>query len=438
MLGRRRTMADRRRCVVTGAGAVTPLGLDLKSTWDGVVNCRSGVSLISVFNPETFPVRIAGEVKGFDESIYISRDNEYLDIMSRATKYAIAAATMAVGSAKIDIKEIDPAGLGVSIGTGEAYAGLDEFDRIFGAENVYGSFITNKYRAESYAGGGRLWPIHHSANMAASLVATTFNAQGPNSTSATACASSGHAIGKAMRFIESGEADVVLAGGCEGIINEFSVAGFNALSTLSLRNDEPEKASRPFDLKRDGFILAEGAGMMVLEELGHAKARGAEILAELSGYGCSSNAYRITDSPPDGRGAALSMTLALEDGGKGIDDVDYINAHGTSTMLNDRCETRSIKSVFGDLAYKVPVSSNKSMFGHMISASGAVEAIVSVLAINNNLVPATINQEYSDPDCDLDYVPNTPRETRVDVVLSNSFAFGGQNVSLLIERFRDR
>lgn len=427
----------KKRCVITGMGAVTSLGLDLASTWDGIVNSRSGVSKLTLFNPDTFPTQIGGEVKGFDEKKYISADNEYRDFMSRATKYGIAAATMAIEAAKLDLKKIDSSMFGVSIGTCEDYAGLEQFGEIFGAENVYNSFKTNKYLAESYVSKGKIWPIRRNANIATSLMAVMFGANGPSNTSSTACASSGHAIGKAMRFIEAGDADIMIAGGCEGIISEFSVAGFGLLGALSVRNDEPEKASRPFDLKRDGFILAEGSAIMIIEELSHAKARNAEIIAELVGFGCSSNAYRITDSPPDGKGAVLSMNWALKDAGKTVDDIDYINAHGTSTLLNDKCETVSIKTVFGDKAYTTPVSSNKSMLGHTIAASAAVEAVISVCAIKNNIIPATLNLDNPDPACDLDYVPNKARESEVNAVLSNSFAFGGQNVSLVIVDFKE-
>lgn len=430
-------MTKRRQCVITGMGAVTSLGLDIESTWEGIANCRSGVSKIALFNTETFPTKIAGEVKGFDITKFIPDDYELRDYMSRTTSYGIAAARMAIESAKINTKKIDPAKFGISVGTGEEHANLKQFGTVFGAESVYNSFLSNQYSPENYNNLGKIWSVRRSASMAASHLSIMFNAHGPNNTSVTACTSSGHAIGKAMRFIEAGDTDIMLAGGCEGLISEFTVAGFGLLGALSTRNDEPQKASRPFDLKRDGFILAEGAGMIVLEEFEHAKARGANILAKLTGFGCSSNAYRITDSPPDGKGAVLSMTWALEDAKKTISDIDYINAHGTSTLLNDRCETISVKKVFGDMAYKIPVSSNKSMLGHMIAASASVEAIISVLAIKNNLIPATLNLEYPDPDCDLDYVPNTPREKKVDAVLSNSFAFGGQNVSLLIERYND-
>lgn len=430
-------MSKDRRIVITGMGTVTSLGIDLKSTWEGIVNCKSGVSRIALFNADTFPAKIAGEVKGFNVTKYIPEGYEFSDFMSRATKYGVGAAVMAIESAKINLKKIDTERFGVSVGTGEEHASLDQFDSVFGAENVYQSFVTDRYSTENFSALGKIWPVRRNANMAASHLSILFNAQGPSNTSVTACASSGHAIGKAMRFIESGDADIMLAGGCEGLISEFTVAGFSLLGALSTRNDEPEKASRPFDLKRDGFILAEGGGMLVLEELAHAKARGANIIAELTGYGCSSNAFRITDSPPDGRGASLSMTWALKDAGKTIEDIDYINAHGTSTMLNDKCETISIKNVFGKRAYKIPVSSNKSMLGHMIAASGAVEAIISVLTIKNALVPATLNLDNPDPACDLDYVPNLPRGQEVNVVLSNSFAFGGQNVSLVIEKFRE-
>ncbi len=427
----------KRRCVVTGMGAITSLGNDIDKTWDGIVNSRSGVARIKLFDPETFPTQIAGEVKDFDERKYIYADNEYLDYMSRTVKYGIAAAKMAVESAKIDTTKVDSSKFGVSVGTGEEHAELQQFDTVFGAENVYNSFVTEKYLTERYSDVGEIWPIRRNGNMAAAHLAIMFNAKGPSNTSVTACASSGHAIGKALRYIESGDADIMLAGGCEGLISEFTVAGFGLLGALSVRNDEPERASRPFDRKRDGFILAEGGGMMVLEELEHAKARGANIIAELVGFGCSSNAYRITDTPPDGKGAVLSMRSALKDAGKTVEDIDYINAHGTSTLLNDKSETASIKTTFGEHASKTPVSSSKSLLGHMIAASGAVEAMISVLSMKHNLLPPTLNLENPDPDCDLDYVPNKVREAEVNVVLSNSFAFGGQNVSLILEKFKE-
>jgi 3-oxoacyl-[acyl-carrier-protein] synthase II len=255
------------------------------------------------------------------------------------------------------------------------------------------------------------------------------------SSSSTACASSTHAIGKALRLIEHGDADIVIAGGTDSCLSEFSVAGFYLLGALSENNEHPEKASRPFDLKRNGFVLAEGAGILILEELQHALKRGAPIIAELKGFGTSSNAYRITDSPPDGRGPDQAMQSALEDAGLKPGDIDHINAHGTSTLINDRSETLSIKKIFEEAAYTIPISANKSMLGHPIASAGAIELIISVLTIHNNIIPPTINYEVPDPDCDLDYVPNEPRAGEVNTVLSNSFAFGGQNASLVVARY---
>jgi 3-oxoacyl-[acyl-carrier-protein] synthase II len=274
--------------------------------------------------------------------------------------------------------------------------------------------------------------------MTSHIVSIFFNLQGPLSSSSTACASATHAIGKAMRLIEHGDVDIMIAGGTDSCLSEFSVAGFYLLGALSEDNEEPQKASRPFDLKRNGFVLAEGAGILILEELQHALKRGAPILAELKGYGTSSNAYRITDSPPDGRGPDQAMQSALDDACMSPGSISHINSHGTSTMLNDRSETISIKKVFGDSAYQIPICANKSMIGHPIAGAGAIELIISVLSITKGIIPPTINYEVPDPDCDLDYVPNEARECAVETVLSNSFAFGGQNASLVVARYQEQ
>jgi 3-oxoacyl-[acyl-carrier-protein] synthase II len=282
----------------------------------------------------------------------------------------------------------------------------------------------------------RRWSFKRKADIPSKLLAITCGAQGPVDTSHTACSSSGHAIGKAKRMIENGDCNVVITGGHCAMISEFAVAGFHLLGTLSTRNDEPQRASRPFDLDRDGFVIGEGAGILVLEELNHALRRGARIYAELAGYGSSSNSYRLTDTPPDGKGGDIAMQRALEDAGLDASGVGYINAHGTATLLNDRSETLAIKHVFGHRAHNIPVSSSKSMIGHLVCASSAAELIITVMAVKENIIPPTINLEHPDPLCDLDYVPNTARRQELGAALSNSFAFGGQNASLVVAKFK--
>jgi 3-oxoacyl-[acyl-carrier-protein] synthase II len=424
-----------KRVVITGIGAVTPLGLDVKSTWEGLIEGRSGVSYITLFDASTFPVRIAGEVKNFHLNGF-GFDPYLIDFMSRATKFSLAATWMAIEDSKLNLRDINPARFGVSLGTNEEHVHLNQLDEVYGEILSYQALLSgSNYYFDTSKPLGRIWPVRRAANTPTSLLSLIFNAQGPMNTSATACASSGHAIGRAMRMIESGEADVMIAGGCESMISEFAIAGFGLLGALSRNNDEPEKASRPFDRNRDGFVLSEGAGILILEELSHAQKRGANILAELTGYGSSSNAYRITDSTPDGSGADICMLAALKDAHRSSEEIDYINAHGTSTLSNDRSETRAIKKVFKKMAHEIPISSNKSMLGHLIASSSAVELIISILTIQHNVIPPTVNLTHPDPECDLDYVPNIFRKKAVNTVLSNSFAFGGQNASLIVERY---
>ncbi len=427
----------KRRIVVTGMGAVTPLGKTLEITWENLMKAQSGIDRISIFDASSFPVKIAAEVKDFDEKS-LNIPEEILPFASRSTKFALSACQEAFENANLDLDTINPEMLGISLGGNEETSKLADFSNAFRNDNLL-SALHN--RDLSYFNDSRylaqIWALRRCAHTTANIISIIYNAQGPVSTSSTACASSAQAIGKALRMIEHGDADIMIIGGSDSIITEFSVAGFGLLGALSKNNDNPEQASRPFDLKRDGFILGEGAGILILEELSHAKARGANIIAELTGFGSSSNAYRITDSPPDGRGADQSMRSALRDAGRDPEDIDYINAHGTSTLINDRSETQAIKKVFGDAAYGIPISSNKSMLGHLIASAGTIEMIVSALTIQRNLIPPTINYEVPDPDCDLDYVPNEPRTYEVDAVLSNSFAFGGQNASLVIERYYD-
>ena len=429
----------RRRVVITGMGAITPLGNDLKTTWQAVINGSSGIGLITRFDASTFPVKIAGEVRDFQfDCSLLPRDCSGL--VGRSAQLGIAAARMALEDAGLALPAEEQPVMGISLGADEEYIPLRMIPSFFNRDYVYRAYADpwtllmrrrcrNLLLRESFfpSAGGRIWARQYTAVL--------FNLRGPASTVHTACSSSGHAIGQAKRFIESGDCDIALAGGHCSMLTEHAVAGFYLLGTLSTRNDDPLRASRPFDRTRDGFVMSEGAGMLILEELSHAQKRGARIYAELTGCGSSSNAYRITDSPPDGRGGDLCMKRALADAGKDITAIDYINAHGTATVLNDKSETLSIKNVFGPRAYKIPVSSTKSMHGHLVNATSAVELIITVLAVRDNIIPPTTNLTVPDPACDLDYVPNTAREKTVRAALSNSLAFGGQNIALVVEKF---
>ncbi|MBW1839231.1 MAG: beta-ketoacyl-[acyl-carrier-protein] synthase family protein [Deltaproteobacteria bacterium] len=425
----------RRRVVITGMGAVTPLGSNLKTTWDNLMKAKSGIDHISLFDASSFPVKIAAEVKDFDESS-IEVPEELENFTGRATKFCLSATQEAIENACLDLDTIDPTMLGISMGGNEETSKFSDLTDAYKVDNILDSMNRQDlsyFNNSNYL--GQIWAVRRGAHTTSNILSILYNAQGPVSTSSTACASSTQAIGKAMRVIEHGDADIMITGGCDSIITEFSVAGFGLLGALSQNNDTPERASRPFDLKRDGFVLGEGTGIFIMEELSHALKRGAKIHAEITGFGTSSNAYRITDSPPDGRGPDHSMRSALQDAGLSPEDIDYINAHGTSTLVNDRSETQAIKKVFGEAAYGMPISSNKSMLGHLIASAGAIELIVSVLTIQKSIIPPTINYEMPDPDCDLDYVPNEPRKHEVNAVLSNSFAFGGQNASLVVEGY---
>lgn len=425
----------KRRAVITGLGLVTPLGLNVKSTWENLVKGQSGIGYISIFDASTFPVRIAAEVKNFDDSS-ISVPATARDFVGRATRFCLAAAQEAMNSAQLKPGSIDPSRVGISLGASEETYTLSRFDDAFVAEDIYNLLAHNDMshfkRAKHL---GQIWPLRKSAHITSQIVSIAYGVKGPASASSTACASSTHAVGKAMRMIEYGDADMVIAGGADSCISEFSVAGFYLLGALSENNKNPAQASRPFDLKRNGFVLAEGAGILIVEELQHALGRGAPIVAELKGFGATSNSYRITDSPPDGRGPDQAMQSAIDDSGLQPGDVDHINAHGTSTVINDRSETLAIKKVFGERAYRIPITANKSMLGHSIAGAGAIELIISVLTIRNGMIPPTINYQVKDPDCDLDYVPNEKRICEVKTVLSNSFAFGGQNASLVVSRY---
>ncbi len=440
-------IAAMRRVVVTGMGMVTPVGADLESTWSSLQEGRSGVGPITLFDAETFPTKIAAEVSGFDLGSYID-DAPRWDDYNRNTKFAIAAARMAIDNSGIlDLKSLDPARFGVYLGSGE---GQQDFPRFIDLVNLTTvrrprpgepaeqGVIAVDTAAFTRNGLKMLHPIREAEQepgTPAGHLASLFGARGPNANCLTACAASSQAIGEAFELIRRGDADVMLSGGTHSMIHPFGVTGFNLLTALSTRNDEPTRASRPFDRERDGFILGEGAGMLLLEELEHARARGATIHGEVVGYGSTADAFRITDSHEDGRGAIACMREALVDARLNPDDIDYINAHGTSTSVNDSVETLAIKKALGDLAYKVPISSTKSMMGHLIAAAGSVEAIVSLLTIRDGVVPPTVNLENPDPECDLDYIPHESRRKAVDVTLSNSFGFGGQNIALILRRF---
>jgi 3-oxoacyl-[acyl-carrier-protein] synthase II len=423
-----------RRVVVTGMGMVTPLGRDLESTWAALLQSRSGVGRITLFDAETFPTRIAAEVKGFDLAAYIPDAARWAEY-SRNTQFALAAAQMAFENARLAADpQLDRTRFGVYLGSGE---GQQDFPRFVSLVNR--AFHDGKVDMAIFTRGGlaSLHPIREAEQepgTPAGHLAAQFGARGPNSNCLTACAASSQAIGEAVELIRRGDADVILSGGTHSMIHPFGVTGFNLLTALSTRNDEPERASRPFDRDRDGFILGEGAGMLVLEERAHALRRGATIHGEIVGYGSTADAFRITDSHDEGRGAIACMREALADAGIGVADVDYINAHGTSTAVNDSIETLAIKKTFGETAYKVPISSTKSMMGHLIAAAGSVEAIVCLLAIRDGIMPPTVNLDNPDPACDLDYIPHEPRRKAVSVALSNSFGFGGQNIALILRR----
>jgi 3-oxoacyl-[acyl-carrier-protein] synthase II len=413
-----------RRVVVTGMGAVTPLGNDVPSFWDGLVAGRSGIDHIASFDASRVASKVAGEVRGFEADTVMPRKEVRRN--DRYVHFAWAAAAEALRDAGLDnpiTEESLAERTGVIIGSG------------IGGINT---MIRDVIEAHDL-GVERIGPFLVTAlipDMAAGYVAIYANARGPNYATVSACSSSNHAIGDALNIIRRGDADVMIAGGAEAGIGEIPVAAFAAMRALSTkRNNQPQKASRPFDADRDGFVMADGAGLLVLEALDHAQARGARIHAELMGYAATDDASHITLPAPGGRGAAESMTRALLDGGLTTEDVDYINAHGTSTGPNDRSETAAIKTVFGERAYAVPVSSTKSMTGHLLGAGGGVEAIACIRAIEEGIIPPTINYEFPDPECDLDYVPNVARQAPVETAMSNSFGFGGHNATLIFRRY---
>jgi 3-oxoacyl-[acyl-carrier-protein] synthase II len=410
---------DDRRVVITGLGLVTPLGNDLVANWEKLLAGRSGIGTITRFDPAQLPVRIAGEVQNFEPSLYVEkRDIKKMDAF---TLYALAATQMALDDARIKIDPGTAERVGVILGVG--MGGISTI------EDGHKLFLESGVRKLSPFLLPRLI-----ANMAPGQIAIRFGAKGVNYAVASACASGGHAIGEAYHLIRYGRQDIMLAGGTEAAVTALSIAGFSAMRALSTRNEEPERACRPFDRERDGFVMSEGAGILVLEEREAAIGRGARVYAEVAGYGANADAYHITVPAPGGDGAARCMRLALEDGGLRPQEVDYINAHGTSTPHNDVNETQAIKRVFGEHAIRLAVSSTKSMTGHLLGATGAVEAAYTALTVYHGIAPPTINYEHPDPECDLDYVPNRARSLTVRLALSNSFGFGGTNACLALRR----
>ena len=410
---------DGSRVVVTGMGAITPLGQSADAFWKNLVAGKAGIGPMTLCDPTGYPCQISGEVRDFDPNQYL--DNRESRRMARFSQLAVAAGLTAVESARLDISKEDPYRVGVILGNGNGgFPTLEENCRVLASR-----------------GGMRMSPFFFSMilpNMAAANVSRFTGAHGYNSTATTACAASNHAIGEALEVIRRGAADVVLAGGAEAGISQLGLAGFAVMRALSTRNEEPEKASRPFDAERDGFVPSEGAGILVLETLKHALDRGATVLAEVAGFACTSDAGHLVQPEESGASAAEAMRLALIDAGVELDQVDYINAHGTSTPLNDTLETVAIKRLFGDRAYQIPISSTKSMIGHSLGASGSLEAVACVKTITEGMVHPTINYQVPDPACDLDYVPNEARKLDAKVVLSNAFGFGGQNACVAFRK----
>ena len=424
----------RRRVVVTGIGMINPMGHDPATVWEGLREGRSGVGYTTLFDASGFPTKISAEVKDWD----ITDAGEPAELWKhrgRHTKFAAGAAKQAVADSGVLSAVEDPVRFGIYLGSGEGNQDFLTFTRMMSAALEGGQYDAATFIAKGLELLNPAIELEQEPNMPAAHLATMFNAQGPNLNCLTACAASSQAIGEATEIIRRNDADVMLAGGTHSMIHPFGVTGFNLLTALSTRNDQPQKASRPFDRTRDGFVLGEGAAMVVLEELQHARRRGATIYGEVMGYGTTADAYRITDIPPDGHGGIAAMRMAIQDAGLQPSDIGYVNAHGTSTTVNDKVETLACKEVFGADAKHVPVSSTKSMMGHLIAAAGVTEMIVCLLAIRDSVLPPTINYENPDPACDLDYVPNEAREAPIRFALNNSFGFGGQNVTLCLGRF---
>lgn len=409
-----------KRVVITGMGIVSPLGVGMEENWEAICQGKSGIGPITRFDASDFASKIAGEVKGFNPEDYMDKkEAKKMDIF---IQYALASGKMAIQDAQLKIDESNADRIGVLVGAG--IGGLSTIEK-------YHSILLKH-------GPKKISPFFIPmliVNLAPGQISIYFGARGPNSSVVTACATGNHSIGEAFKIIQRGDADAMIAGGAESVITPLAVGGFSSMRALSTRNHEPEKASRPFEKERDGFIIAEGAGVLILEDLEHALKRGAEIYAEIVGFGCNGDAYHISAPSPNGIGAARCMEITMKDAGISYDEIDYVNAHGTSTPLNDISETMAMKTVFKDYAKKVAVSSTKSMTGHLLGGAGGVEAIYSILAIRHGVIPPTVNYETPDPECDLDYVPNTAREAKVRVVMSNSFGFGGTNATLIFKEF---
>ena len=424
----------KRRVVVTGVGCINPMGNGVDVMWRGLKEGQSGVGKLTVFDASKFPTRIAAEIKNWDITD-IGEDAMAWKDRARHTRFAAGAASEAIqASGCLDDGSLDPSRFGIYLGSGEGNQDFLSFTNMVTKGLTDDQLDLTKFIKTGLETLNPVAELEQEPNMPASYLASMFNAQGPNANCLTACAASSQAIGEATEMIRRNETDLMLAGGAHSMIHPFGVTGFTLLTTLSKRNDEPERASRPFDRLRDGFVLGEGAAMVVLEEYERAKKRGAPILGEIAGYGSTADAYRITDIHPEGRGAIACMRMALEDAQVDPRDVQYVNAHGTSTTVNDKVETLACRQVFGDNAEQVPVSSTKSMMGHLIAAAGVTELIVCLMAMRDNVLPPTINYENPDPVCDLDYIPNEARETTCDVALNNSFGFGGQNITLVVKR----
>lgn len=432
----------RHRVVVTGIGCVTPLGNNVEQMWDSLRRCANGVGPITHFPAEDFPTRFAAEVKDFSIADYVD-DPERFVHSSPNILYAIGAASQAMADSGLADGDFQPPRFGVYLGAGEGGQDFERYMSVIArsrADNNGEEGAGEAVDVEKFVRFGlqTMEPqseLEQEPNRPAGHLAGLFNAQGPNMNCLTACAASSQAIGEATELIRRGDVDVMLSGGAHSMIHPFGVTGFSLLTALSTHNEDPAAASRPFDLNRDGFVLGEGSGMLVLEELEHARARGAHIHGEILGYGSTADAYRITDIHPEGRGATACIKMALKDAGINRDDLQYINAHGTSTKVNDKVETMAVRNTLEADADSTPVSSIKSMMGHLIAAAGSVEAITCLLAIRDNVLPPTRNYETPDPDCDLDYVPNEAREAPLQRTLSNSFGFGGQNISLVLSEF---
>jgi len=408
--------------VVTGIGTLCPLGLDTSTTWEGITAGKSGIDRITLFDPEPLTTKFAGEVKGFEPTDYINRkDARHMD---RFAQLAVAASRQATEHAGLKIDSSNQENIGIIIGSG--IGGL--------------TTLSEQVRVMLERGPDRVSPFlvpMMISDMAAAQVSIALGVKGPNLCITSACSSGSDAIGAAYELIKKGDAEAMIAGGSEAIINPIGIASFNALNALSTRNDAPQQASRPFDAERDGFVIGEGAGILILENLAHAQKRGANILAEILAYGASADAFHITKPIENGEGAARAMQTTLKKAGLDTTEIDYINAHGTSTPLNDKMETTAIKTVFGDHAYHIPISSTKSMIGHLIGAAGAVEATICIMSIRHGLIPPTINLTHPDPECDLDYVPNAARQAKVTTVMSNSFGFGGHNSVLVFRQYSE-